>query len=73
MLAVAGTHAPGKGEGAEGLGRWLGDIITAVSSYRGCQGQRQCQVVETLTHTCSGRRSIGQHLQIVAAVTAQSK
>ena len=27
--AVAGTHAPGKGEGVVGSRRWLGDIITA--------------------------------------------
>ena len=26
--AVAGTHAPGRGEGVEGLERLLGDIIT---------------------------------------------
>ena len=49
MPAVAGTHAPGWGEGVEGLRRWLGDIITAVSSCRGCKDQRQCLVVEKLT------------------------
>ena len=46
---VAGTHAPGRDEGVVGSRRWLGDIITAGSSCRGCKGQRQCQVVETLT------------------------
>ena len=40
MPAVAGTHAPGRGEGAEGLRRWLGDVITVVSSCRGCKGQK---------------------------------
>ena len=33
--AVAGTHAPGRGEGVVGLRRWLEHIITAVSSCRG--------------------------------------
>ena len=37
---VAGTHAPGRGEGVEGLTRWLGDIITAVSCCRGWKGQK---------------------------------
>ena len=49
MPAVAGTHAPGRGEGVVGSRRWLGDIIAAVNSCRGCKGQRQCQVVEKLT------------------------
>ena len=49
MSAVAATHAPGRGEGVEGLRRWLGDIITAVSCCRGWKGQRQWQVVEKLT------------------------
>ena len=49
MSAVAGTHAPGRGEGVVGSRRWSGDIINAVSSCRGCKGQRLCQVVETLT------------------------
>ena len=40
MPAVAGTHAPGRGEGVEGLRRWLGDIITAVSCCRGWKGQK---------------------------------
>ena len=50
---VAGTHAPGRGVGVVGWRRWSGDIISAVSSCRrschGCKGQRQCQLVETLT------------------------
>ena len=37
--AVAGTHAPGRDKGAEGLRR-LGDIITAVSCCRGWKGQK---------------------------------
>ena len=37
---VAGTHAPGRGEGVEGLRRWFGDIITAVSCCRGWKGQK---------------------------------
>ena len=39
MPAVAGTHAPGRGDGVEGLKRWLGDNITAVSSCHGCKGK----------------------------------
>ena len=40
--AVAGTHAPGRGEGFEGFGRWLADIdiITAVSCCRGWKDQK---------------------------------
>ena len=49
MPAVAGTHAPGRGERVEGLGRWLRAVITAVNSCRECKGQKQCQVVEKLT------------------------
>ena len=74
--AVTGTHAPGRGEGVAGSRRWSGDVISAVSSCRGCKGQRQCQVVETLTPhiTCSGRgRRVGQYLLIVTAVMTQSK
>ena len=40
MPAVAGTHAPGRDEGAEGLRTRLGDIITAVSCCRGGNGQK---------------------------------
>ena len=40
VMAVAGTHAPGRSEGVEGLGRWLGDIINAVSCCRGWKGQK---------------------------------
>ena len=41
VSAVAGTHAPGRGDGFEGLRRWLGDIITAVSlCRRGSKGQK---------------------------------
>ena len=32
--------ATGKGEGVEGLRRWLGDVITAVSWCRGWKGQK---------------------------------
>ena len=44
MPAVAGTHAPGRGEGAEGLRGRLRDII--VVSCRGYKGERQCQLVK---------------------------
>ena len=38
------------GKGCRGCGvEKSGDIISAVSSCRGCKSQRQCQVVETLT------------------------
>ena len=40
MPTVAGTHAPGRGDGVEGLIRWLGDTITAVSCCRGWEGQK---------------------------------
>ena len=40
LPAVAGTHAPGRGEGVEGSRRWLGDVITAVSCCRGWKGQK---------------------------------
>ena len=39
MPAVTGTHSPGRDEGAEGLRRWSGDIITAFSCCRGSKGQ----------------------------------
>ena len=42
MPAIAGTHAPGRGEWVEGFRGWLGDIITAVSC-RGWKGHRQRQ------------------------------
>ena len=32
VSAVAGTHAPGRGEGVEGLGGWLRYIISYLSS-----------------------------------------
>ena len=49
MPAVAGTHAAGRGEGVVGSRRWLRTIIIAGSCCRGYSGERQCQVVETLT------------------------
>ena len=50
--AVAGTHAPGRDKGAEGLRR-LGDIITAVSCCRGWKGQKTmpCGEKKLTTHT----------------------
>ena len=41
MPAVVGPHAPGRGKGVEGLGRWLGDIVTAVGCCCGCKGQNK--------------------------------
>ena len=40
MPAVAGTHASARGEGVEGLRRWLGYITTAVSCCRGWKGEK---------------------------------
>ena len=40
MSAVAATHAPGRGEGVEGLRRWLGDVITVVSCCSVWKGQK---------------------------------
>ena len=37
---VAGTHAPGRGEGVEGLRGWSRDIITAFSCCRRWKGQK---------------------------------
>ena len=52
MPAVAGTHAPGRGEGVEGLRRWLGDIITAVSFCHGWKRQKTTPSGgKELTHT----------------------
>ena len=34
MPAVAGARAPGRGKAVEGLRKWLGDKITAVSCCR---------------------------------------
>ena len=45
--AVAGTHAPWRSKWAVGSRRWLGGIINAVSSCRGCKGSK--------TMPCCGR------------------
>ena len=39
LSGVERTHAPGRGEAVVGSRGWLGGIITAVSSCRGCTGQ----------------------------------
>ena len=41
MLAVAGTHAPGRGEGVEGLGGWVRYIITYLSCLVAVVGVRE--------------------------------
>ena len=43
------AHMPREVEGVAGSRWWSGDIITVVGCCRGCKGQRQRQVVETLT------------------------
>ena len=59
MPAVAGTHAPGRGEGVEGLRGWLRDIITAVSCRRGSKSQRKCKVWWKRCSPCSIKNGNG--------------
>ena len=78
MPAVVGAHAPGRGEGVVGSRRWSGDIISAVSSAvsscRGYKGERQYQVVETLTpHTLRWGEEGWTVFANCAAVKTQSK
>ena len=49
--AVAGTHAPGRGEGVEGLIIWLGDIISAVNCCRRWNGQKSMPSDEKVDDT----------------------
>ena len=66
MPAVAGTHAPGRGEGVEGFRGWLRHTITYLSSSCcGRKGEKQCQVVGKLTpHMLWKGRRTGQSIRV---------
>ena len=54
---VAGPHAPGRGEGVEGLIGYLGDIFTiVVVGVRGKDGAKCCKVDDTMTHPPGNRK-----------------
>ena len=58
MQAVAGKHAPGRGEGVERLRGWLWYTITYLSSKMlscGCKGEIQRKWWKNWRHTCSGK------------------
>ena len=70
-LSPAHMLREGVNEGVVGSRRRLRDIITAVSSCRGCKGQRQYQVVEKLTPHML--REEGWTVFVNSAVMARSK
>ena len=54
LPAVAGTHAPGRGEGVVGSRIWFEYIITVGSSCRGCKGPMPSGGKVDATHALGG-------------------